>query len=145
MASNVKANWERRRMIRITSRCAQRTMMLRFPYINNSSTMSSVSRTRRLPHRHSTSDAPMTQSVDIRDDPQPTVSLSLNDGISSLFSYSTVYANMCTSLNPFEYISGRWLRRDKQERDSRNLNFNFDALRKRFIESCPRASSIARY
>lgn len=135
---------EGRRMIRITLRCLQRTPMLPFPYINNFSIISSVSRIRRLPHRYSTSDAPMTHGVDIPD-PQPTVSLSSGDGISSSSSYNALCADICKGLNPYKYTSGRWLRRDKLERDSRSLSFNFDVLRQRVIELCPGASSIARY
>lgn len=131
-------------MIRTTSRCAQRTVMLRFPYINNFSILSSVSRTRRLPRRYSTSYVPMTQSVDIYDS-QSTASLSSDDGISSSSRYNTLCVNTYTGLNPHKYTSGRWLRRDKLEHDSRILNFDFDALRKRIIELCPGASSIARY
>ncbi|KAL9099824.1 MAG: hypothetical protein Q9163_004727 [Psora crenata] len=48
-------------------------------------------------------------------------------------------------LNPHKYTSGRWLRHDHLERNSRNLNFDFDALRHRVIELCPGATSIASY
>lgn len=43
------------------------------------------------------------------------------------------------------YTSGRFLRRDKQERDARYLAFDFHALRNRVLELCPGAVSIAKY
>lgn len=46
-------------------------------------------------------------------------------------------------LDPYSYTSGRWLRHDKLERDSRYIGFDFDALRKRVIDLCPGAVSIA--
>jgi hypothetical protein len=51
----------------------------------------------------------------------------------------------CKGLDPHSYTSGRWLRRDKLERDSRYISFDFDALCRRVIELCPVAASIARY
>lgn len=133
-----------RRMIRTTSRCAQRTVTLPFQCIDRFSVKTSVSRARCLPHSYSIWNTPMTRSVDIRD-PQPAASLSLDDRIRFSSYHSTIYANIYTGLDPCKYTSGRWLRRDKLERDSRTLNFDFDALRKRVIELCPGASSIAKY
>jgi hypothetical protein len=43
------------------------------------------------------------------------------------------------------YTSGRWLRSDKLERDSRYISFDFDLLCKRVIDLCPGAVSIANY
>jgi hypothetical protein len=51
----------------------------------------------------------------------------------------------CKGLDPHSYTSGRWLHRDKLERDSRYIAFNFDALCRRVIELCPGAVSIAGY
>ena len=48
-------------------------------------------------------------------------------------------------LNPRTYTNGRWLYRDKLERDARYIEFNFDELCKRIIELCPGAGSIASY
>ena len=45
-------------------------------------------------------------------------------------------------LSTLTYTSGRWLRCDKLERDSRYIKFDFDALRKRVIELCPGAVEI---
>jgi hypothetical protein len=45
--------------------------------------------------------------------------------------------------DPHTYTSGRWLHRDKLERDSRYISFDFDALCQRAIELCPGAVSIA--
>ncbi|KAF1960178.1 hypothetical protein CC80DRAFT_465850 [Byssothecium circinans] len=48
-------------------------------------------------------------------------------------------------LDPYAYTSGRWLRCDELERESRLIRFDFDALCRRIIELCPNASSIASY
>ena len=61
------------------------------------------------------------------------------------FSLSHHCAYMYTGLDPHAYTSGRWLRRDKLERDSRYIVFDFDALCRRVIELCPGAVSIATY
>lgn len=135
---------ERSCTIRITWRFAQRPVMLRFPYIKKFSIISSISRTRRLPHRYSTLNAPMTHSVDACN-PHPTTSLASDDSISSSSRYNIHCANIDTGLDPRKYTSGRWFRRDELERNSRNLNFDFDALRYRVLELCPGATSIARY
>ncbi|KAL8829820.1 MAG: hypothetical protein Q9170_005999, partial [Blastenia crenularia] len=47
--------------------------------------------------------------------------------------------------DPRIYSSGRWLRWDKLERESRYIEFNFAALCKRAVELCPGAMSIASY
>ena len=130
-------------MNHITSKCAQCPVMHRFLYISKFSIISSVSRNRRLSHLCSSLNSPMTQSVDVRD-PQPTAKMSSHYSIS--FSPRSIpCALIYPGLNPYEYTSGRWLRRDNLERDSRLLKFDFDALRKRVIELCPGATSIARY
>ena len=49
------------------------------------------------------------------------------------------------ALDPCKYTSGRWLRRDKLERDARFWSFDFDALRKKVLELCPGATSITNY
>ncbi|RDW76456.1 uncharacterized protein DSM5745_06448 [Aspergillus mulundensis] len=45
-------------------------------------------------------------------------------------------------LEPHAYTSGRWLRRDSLESQSRYIQFNFDALCRRVIELSPGAGSI---
>lgn len=47
--------------------------------------------------------------------------------------------------DPYSYTSGRWLRQDALERDSRFVRFDFDALRRKVIALCPGASSISSY
>jgi hypothetical protein len=47
--------------------------------------------------------------------------------------------------DPYSYTSGRWLRRDAQERESRHINFDFDALCRNVLALCPSASSITSY
>ena len=44
--------------------------------------------------------------------------------------------------NPRAYTSGRWLRRDKDERASRHINFDFEALCHKVLELSPGASNI---
>lgn len=113
---------ERRRINHITSRCAQCPVMHRFPYINKFSNISSVSRNRRLSQPCSSLNAPMTQSVHVRD-PQPTSKLSSDNSI-SFSSRSIPCALIYPGLNPYKYTSGRWLRRDDLERGSRLIKFD---------------------
>lgn len=42
----------------------------------------------------------------------------------------------------FHYTSGRWLRNDKQQRDARKVEFNYDALCRRILQVCTDASTI---
>jgi hypothetical protein len=53
--------------------------------------------------------------------------------------------NMGLDLDPYTYTSGRWLRHDKLQIDSRYIEFDFDALCRRVIELSPGATSIATY
>ncbi|PKX97291.1 uncharacterized protein P174DRAFT_402425, partial [Aspergillus novofumigatus IBT 16806] len=46
------------------------------------------------------------------------------------------------AIDPHAYTSGRWLRQDKVERDSRYIKFNFKALCQRVIDLCPEADTI---
>ena len=61
------------------------------------------------------------------------------------FLLNAICTNMHVAPDPRVYSSGRWLRWDKLERDSRYIEFNFDALCKRAVELCPGAVSIASY
>ena len=67
--------------------------------------------------------------------------------VSALLDISYIVINNVTDsdLNPYKYTSGRWLRRDKLERDARFLSFDFDALRRKALELCPGAASITSY
>ena len=56
-----------------------------------------------------------------------------------------MWANSYSVLDPHTYTNGRWLRRDKLERDARYIKFDFDELRKRVIELCHGAASITNY
>ena len=47
-----------------------------------------------------------------------------------------------TSLHPYEYTSGRWLKNDRLQRESRRTNFDFLALCDKAVELCPGASSV---
>jgi hypothetical protein len=47
--------------------------------------------------------------------------------------------------DPYRYTSGRWLRRDALERESRLIHFDFDALCRRVLALCPGASSVTSY
>jgi len=53
--------------------------------------------------------------------------------------------NVDAGPDPHTYTSGRWLRCDELERESRFIQFDFDALCRKVIELCPNASSIASY
>ncbi|KAF1999205.1 hypothetical protein P154DRAFT_577142 [Amniculicola lignicola CBS 123094] len=53
--------------------------------------------------------------------------------------------SLAERLDPYNYTSGRWLRRDALERESRLIRFDFDALCRLVIELCPGANSIASY
>ncbi|KAJ9195751.1 hypothetical protein DTO164E3_6586 [Paecilomyces variotii] len=55
---------------------------------------------------------------------------------------STIDTGLEFEINPHTYTSGRWLRRDRLETDSRYIQFNFGALCKKVIELCPGASHI---
>ncbi|KAF7118665.1 hypothetical protein CNMCM5793_008203 [Aspergillus hiratsukae] len=46
-------------------------------------------------------------------------------------------------IDPHAYTSGRWLRHDKVERDSRYIKFDFDALCRRVIDLCPGADAVS--
>jgi len=48
--------------------------------------------------------------------------------------------NDCTAFNPYSYTQGRWLDRDTERREARELHFNFDAL----LEAAVRCSGGAR-
>jgi hypothetical protein len=61
------------------------------------------------------------------------------------FSLSYQCTTMDTGLDPHTYTSGRWLRRDKLEHNSRYIMFDFDALCRRDVELCPGAVSIVTY
>jgi hypothetical protein len=50
-----------------------------------------------------------------------------------------------TGPEPYRYTSGRWLRRDALERESRLIKFDFDALCSRVLALCPGASSVISY
>lgn len=53
--------------------------------------------------------------------------------------------NITAGPDPFNYTSGRWLRRDTLERNSRSVGFEFNALRRKVIALCPGANSITSY
>lgn len=44
---------------------------------------------------------------------------------------------------PYEYTTGRWLKRDRLQRESRYVAFDFAALRQKAVELCPRARNMA--
>lgn len=131
-------------MRRTSSRHAPRPIMIHLLHINRISVRFSFSRTSCLPRRYSKLCAPITHAVDVRE-PQPAISLASDDSKSASSGYNALCTNLYTGLNPHKYTKGRWLRRDKLERDSRILNFDFEALRKRVIQLCPGATAITRY
>ena len=52
-------------------------------------------------------------------------------------------SNIHVAPDPRIYSSGRWLRWDNLERESRYIEFSFSALCKRAVELCPGAKSLA--
>ncbi len=50
-----------------------------------------------------------------------------------------------TANDPYIYTSGRWLHRDKEQREARYIRFNFSALCKRAVDVCDGASKIIDY
>ena len=51
-------------------------------------------------------------------------------------------SDMSLALDPYTYTSGRWLNKDKKERESRYILFDFAALCKKAVELCPRAGKV---
>ncbi|XPS81053.1 hypothetical protein M3J09_012996 [Ascochyta lentis] len=49
------------------------------------------------------------------------------------------------SPDPFNYTSGRWLRQDTLQRNSRKIQLDFNALCRKVIALCPGANSITSY
>ena len=51
---------------------------------------------------------------------------------------------MTSKFDPYEYTSGFWLRDDEIQRRARRVDFNFEALCQKAIQSCPGANKISR-
>ena len=106
----------------------------------------SFSRATHLYRRHSSSHAPTACSTDIYPAHPTTVSLSIGKGTRCpLRMPQSIEVITDSALSPYKYTSGRWLRRDKLERDARFLTFDFNALRTRVLELSPGAASITSY
>lgn len=69
----------------------------------------------------------------------------INAMLSLLLSLDMQSADANIEPDPFHYTSGRWLRQDALEQQSRYIRFDFDALRRRVIALCPGASSFTSY
>lgn len=64
----------------------------------------------------------------------------------ALFLWLNVFGIDATAdSDPFNYTSGRWLRQDALERNSRSVRFDFDALRRRVVALCPGVGSVTSY
>ncbi|KAL4792568.1 kinase-like domain-containing protein [Aspergillus venezuelensis] len=75
--------------------------------------------------------------------PSSSLSSRLQPANSMTFSTaSTMDTGLGMKIEPHAYTSGRWLRRDKLETDSRYIQFDFGALCQKVIELCPGANSI---
>jgi len=61
------------------------------------------------------------------------------------FSSSPHVSDTTLALDPYTYTTGRWLNRDRLERESRYIQFDFAALCKRTVELCPTARRVVRY
>ncbi|KAE8320056.1 kinase-like domain-containing protein [Aspergillus transmontanensis] len=66
--------------------------------------------------------------------------------VSSSFSFTILDKESDSSndfnIDPHSYTSGRWLRHDKLQRESRYIKFDFDALCRRVLELTPEADAI---
>lgn len=49
------------------------------------------------------------------------------------------------ALDPYTYTSGRWLKQDKLERESRYIHFDFAAFCEKAVELCSEATRVVRY
>lgn len=47
-------------------------------------------------------------------------------------------------LNPYEYTSGRWLHRNKDQTEARYIEFDYDALCRKAVEQCPGSQRVAK-
>lgn len=47
--------------------------------------------------------------------------------------------------DPYLYTTGRWINRDKLQREARYLKFDFPALCKKAVNACPGATKVIRY
>jgi hypothetical protein len=58
--------------------------------------------------------------------------------------FATTYS--CeAALDPYNYTTGRWLRRDALDQNARFIQFDFEALCRKIVALCPGASSITSY
>ncbi|KAI9759312.1 MAG: hypothetical protein M4579_002441 [Chaenotheca gracillima] len=55
---------------------------------------------------------------------------------------SPIWGENAANFDPYNYTTGRWLHCDKLERESRYINFNFDALCEKVVAFCPGGVSI---
>ena len=130
-------------MIRITSEWAQgaakRSVHLPPPqiYISFATPLFIRTRYRSLPW--STPLGSMTRAA-VYHTTQSTITKPL-DGSKALAKEAIISA----AFDPHTYTTGRWLRRDRLERDARYIKFDFDALRRKVVELCPGARSIPSY
>jgi hypothetical protein len=61
-------------------------------------------------------------------------------GIRSASNTSKAIVRM--DLNPYEYTSGRWLHRSKDQNEARHIKFDYDALCRKIVEQCPGSQRI---
>ena len=54
-------------------------------------------------------------------------------------------SNAIAEPNPYNYTSGRWLRRDDLERSARKIDFDFENLCRKVVSLSPGASSVVSY
>lgn len=50
-----------------------------------------------------------------------------------------------TAPDPYHYTTGRWLHRDKLQREARHIKFDFSALCKKAVDVCSGATRIVHY
>ncbi|KAL2838693.1 kinase-like domain-containing protein [Aspergillus pseudodeflectus] len=60
----------------------------------------------------------------------------------TIWTASAMNTELELEIRPYTYTSGRWLRRNKLETESRSIQFSFVALCQKVIELCPEASEL---
>lgn len=88
---------------------------------------------------------PSFMTVEIRRSSCHTAQLNIDQAPSTTtpgFEKAESLAAMPDGPDPYLYTSGRWLNRDRLQRDARVVNFNFPALCEKVIALCPGAIEI---
>lgn len=58
---------------------------------------------------------------------------------------NTLLIKLVQASDPYRYTTGRWLNHDNLRREARYVQFNFPALCKKVVDTCPGATKVIRY